>query len=441
MKIIPTLVMSVLSLSGFTQNPIVPPGIYMADPAAQSWEDGRLYLYCSVDEAGNWYCSRKYHVLSTPDMINWELHKNTFSTIGDKAAVAYNDNLLFAPDCMFKDGKYYLYYCQPDKLHAEGVAVSKSPIGPFTSGKPMDVGPYNQIDPGVFIDDDGQAYYVWGQFSMKMAVLDSSMTGLIEGSLKDSILTESEHYFHEGAFMTKRNGLYYLVYADMSRGEVPTCIGYATSSKPAGPYKYGGVIIDNDHSDPQCWNNHGSIAEYNGQWYVFYHRPTHNSRMMRKACVEPISFNVDGSIPEVEMTSQGAGPPLPADNIIDAARACWMFGNIRIEEFEKGNEALTQINDGDRAVFKYIDFKSGLKQVELKVKPGKFAGTIQLKSDYPWRGEIAQFEINKATENQEWITISTGINNITGIHALWLVFYSESENSEFNCSVDELVFR
>jgi arabinoxylan arabinofuranohydrolase len=77
----------------------------MADPAAQVWEDGRLYLYYSVDETGNWYCSRKYHVLSTDDMLNWDLHPNTFATLSPKDEVDYNDNLLFAPDCMFKNGK------------------------------------------------------------------------------------------------------------------------------------------------------------------------------------------------------------------------------------------------------------------------------------------------------------------------------------------------
>ncbi len=118
-------------------------------------------------------------------------------------------------------------------------------------------------------------------------------------SLHDSILTEEEHHFHEGAFLAKRNGIYYLVYADISRADMPTCIGYATSRNIWGPYTYGGVIIDNDHCNPGNWNNHGSIAAFNGTWYVFYHRSTHGCNTMRKACVEPISFLPDGSIPEV----------------------------------------------------------------------------------------------------------------------------------------------
>jgi len=421
------------------QNPIVPPGVYMADPAAQVWENGRLYLYCSVDLSGNWYCSRKYHVLSTDDMQHWELHENSFASEGVNDEVSYNDNLLFAPDCMYRNGKYYLYYCQPDREHAEGVAVSDDPAGPFRNGQPMNIGPYNQIDPGVFIDDDGQAYYIWGQFTLKMAKLGADMKTLQEGTIRDSVLTEQEHFFHEGAYMTKRDGLYYLVYADMSRNQTPTCIGYATSKDPMGPYTYGGVIIDNDHSDPQCWNNHGSIAEYNGQWYVFYHRPTHNSRMMRKACVEPVSFNEDGSIPEVEMTSQGAGAPLDAKRI-DAARACWMFGNVRIEQVEESNEALCRATHNDRAVIRYVDFGKGASKVSLKVRPGTVNGTIQLKADYPWRASIATINIEADGNRDEWVTLTADVSDISGTHALWIIFYGDRNSGEFGGSLDEIRF-
>ena len=83
------------------QNPIVPPGIYMADPAAHVWKDGKLYLYCSVDESTDYYCSKKYHVLSTRDMLQWQLYKNTFASAGENDEVPETDALLFAPDCNY----------------------------------------------------------------------------------------------------------------------------------------------------------------------------------------------------------------------------------------------------------------------------------------------------------------------------------------------------
>ena len=160
----------------------------------------------------------------TENMKTWTIHENVFASKGEKDGISYNDNLLFAPDCAFTKDSFYLYYCQPDNSAPEGVATSGSPAGPFTRGKKIDLAGYNQIDPSLFIDDDGQAYYLWGQFTMKMAKMKSNMRELDLSTLKDSILTEQNHFFHEGAFMAKRNGIYYLVYADISRAEMPTCI-------------------------------------------------------------------------------------------------------------------------------------------------------------------------------------------------------------------------
>jgi arabinoxylan arabinofuranohydrolase len=407
-----------------TSNPISPPGVYIADPTARVWKDGKLYIYGSADENCDYYCSHRYHMLVTEDMRRWELVKNVFSSRGEGDEVPYNDNLLFAPSAAYKDGTYYLYYCQPDREHAEGVATSTSPTGPFTGGQPMDVGGYNEIDPGVFIDDDGQAYYYWGQFTLKMAKLKPNMKELDRSTIRDSVLTESEHFFHEGAFMTKINGLYYLVYADISRGDIPTAIGYATASAPWGPYTYGGVIIDNNHCNPGNWNNHGSIAKFNGQWYVFYHRSTHGCNKMRKAAVEPIEILADGSIPEVEMTSQGAGGPIDARRKIQAAWACILNGNVRIERHGPQAEGVAKIKSGDKAAYKYIDFGAGVESMTIRLAPGSKGGRIVVSQDKPWHRRLAQLEI-EPSENGGWQELTFPVERAEGIHALWLHFYGD----------------
>lgn len=418
------LCFSLFIIKAFAQNPIVPPGVYFADPAAHVWNDGKLYVYGSVDESTGYYCSWRYHVLSSADLMKWELFDNRFASKGPNDQVPESDQLLFAPDCQFKDGKYYLYYCLPDREFTEGVAISSSPTGPFANGRNIKLYGYNQIDPCVFIDDDGQAYYIWGQFTAKMAKLKPNLIEIDATTIRDSVLTEWEHFFHEGSHLVKRNGIYYFIYAHLGRADMPTCIGYATSRSPMGPYKYGGVIIDNDHCDPGVWNNHGSIVEFNGQWYVFYHRSTHNSKMMRKACVEPIFFNEDGSIGEVEMTSQGAGPPLDALSQIDAERACLLFGNVRIQAFASDNEELAGIQNNDRAAFKYINFGDGVDSVTFRVKPGKRFAKIDLALDMPWHQSIGSVDIPGA-EQGKWQNITVALKSNSGVHALWLRFYGE----------------
>ncbi len=413
----------------FAQNPIVPPGVYIADPSARVWNDGKLYVYGSTDESPNYYCSYHHDVLYTSDLKTWSIQKNTFASKGENDQVPYNDALLFAPDVAYKNGLYYLYYCQPDKNTREGVATSKSPLGPFTSGKPIDVGQHNQIDPAVFMDDDGQAYYIWGQFNAKIAKLKPNMTEIDSTTVNDKILTEKEHFFHEGGYMVKRNGIYYFIYAHMGRGGKPTCIGYATSNSPMGPFKYGGVIIDNSFSDPGNWNNHGSIIEFNKQWYVFYHRATHGSNTMRKACMEPIFFNKDGSINEVEMTTQGAAKPLDALMKMDAERACLLHGNVRISAISEKNEALTQIKKGDKVAYKYIDFKDGVDRVTVNVLAGKSDAIIDFALDNIWGPSIGSVKIPANATAQGWQQHTIKVKKVNGVHALWLRFNATTEDT------------
>jgi beta-xylosidase len=400
----------------FAQNPISPPGVYIADPTARLDRDGKMYVYGSLDETRTDYCSHRYNIISSPDLLHWQLYKNTFASKGDNDQVPYSDGWLYAPDMIERDGRYYLYYCLSGG--GEGVAFADRPQGPFTGGR--EIAGAQGIDPTVFIDDDDQAYYYWGQFSAKGARMNPDMTTIDETSVVDGLVTEKEHFFHEGGFVFKRNGIYYFVYAHMGRQDRPTCIGYSTSNSPLGPFKYGGVIIDNAGSDPAVWNNHGSVAEFKGQWYVFYHRPTHNCVMMRKACVEPITFLPDGSIPEVEMTSQGAGPALKATDRTEAERACLLHGNVRIQlvEGSTDNEALTCIHDGDRAAWKYIDYGHGVNRFTARVR-SQTGGRISIAGDKPWHSTGASVNI---PANQDWTEISCPVRRLSGVHTLWLQF-------------------
>lgn len=404
------------------QNPIAPEGLYIADPSAHVWKDGKMYVYGSRDENPNYYCSWDHYVLSSSDLINWEITKNAFASKGPNDQVSYSDDKLYAPDCMYKNGTWYMYYCLASSKNTEGVATSKSPTGPFINGKPIDTKGINEIDPCVFMDDDGQAYYIWGQFTAKMAKLKPNMMEIDQSTIKDSVVTEKEHFFHEGGYMVKRNGIYYFIYAHMGRANRATCIGYSTAKSPMGPFKYGGVIIDNDHCDPAVWNNHGSIVEMNQQWYVFYHRSTHACVTMRKACVEPIYFKEDGSIPEVEMTTQGAGKPLDALSRIEARRACLLFGNVRVMDFGKDKEDLEGIHNDDKAAYKYIDFGNGVDQFTVNAIPGTNGGKIDLLIDQPWGPSIGTIEIPAKGDGKSWETITSKIKGIKGVHALWIRF-------------------
>lgn len=418
-------------------NPISPPGLYIADPEARVMPDGRVYIYGSLDEPGNTWCSHHYDVLSSTDLVHWNVEQASFATRGEGKQADYTDRVLYAPDCIYHQGKYYLYYCLADGGDDEGVAVSDSPYGPFRDGTVIHRA--TGIDPSVFIDDDGQAYLFWGQAHAKGAKLSKDMRS-IEGEIHDSLLTYENHAFNEASSVRKRNGIYYYIYGGHQRHGETNCatLNYATATSPFGPYTYKGVIIDNYHSNKAVVNNHGSIVEINGQWYIFYHRPTHGWANMRKVCAEPIRFNADGTIDEVMMTTQGIGGPIDPKLRMDAARACELKGHLMIKVRRPAHdipvEYLSEIRNNDVAHWRYFDFgRKGVCQFTCKTTGPCQAGHIELHIDTPEGPIIGTCRIQPQSGEVAYAFHSTAVTEVSGVHALVMVFKGDQpENKDQN---------
>lgn len=435
-----------------THNPILPLEYHIPDSEAHVFSDGRLYLYGSLDELADAWCSTRYHVVSA-DMKTWTVHETVFrgedvpwyrapapqgkdsgisegktesnltppsafmkrrEETADAKELAKTPGLapelpcLYAPDCMEKDGKYYLYFCMADG--SEGVAVSERPEGPFRDPVRL---PAQGIDPAVFMDRDGKAYYFWGQIRPFGVPLNPDMKSFDPEKVVPEIATEEEHFFHEGASMRKIKDMYYLVFSDIERGR-PTSLGYATAASPLGPFTYRGIIIDNTGCDPSSWNDHGSIECVNGQWYVFYHRSSRNTQLYRRLCIEPITINADGSIDEVPMTSQGPGEPFGPGEKIMAYQACGLSGSCYIDADEKVEESLQHIEAGDSAVFRYVKSDQAFKKAVLEFEgagrvrillDGKEVGEAILQGDQAGKACSAEISLEGAAAGCFWLKL------------------------------------
>jgi alpha-L-fucosidase 2 len=204
---------------------------------------------------------------------------------------------MWAPDCAYKNGTYYFYFPHPsgtdwNNTWKVGIATSKSPAGGFeVQGYFAGIDSFAMIDPAVFTDDDGQAYFYYGGGSKcRGGKLKDNMLEL-DGPLQDMTGLED---FHEAAWVFKKDGVYYMMYADNMRGR--NRLRYATSDRPLGPWTYRGILLDPVSSD----TSHGSIVEYRGQWYLFYHTCDISGRgNLRSICFDKLYFDSDGSIRKV----------------------------------------------------------------------------------------------------------------------------------------------
>lgn len=405
-------------------NPVLPLEHFVPDSEARVMPDGRLYVYGSYDISGNMaYCSSVLHVFSTDNLVDWVDHGVSFSS--KDIPWTSVESLLYAPDCIHRDGKYYLYFCLSD--NTEGVAVSENPYGPFKNPVSIEHASGDGIDPAIFLDDDGQAYYYWGQFALRGAKMNSDMKTLDASSINRNIIDEKRHGFHEGASVRKHNGIYYLVYTSIIRGKA-TCLAYATSESPLGPFSYRGVIIDNVGVDPDTWNNHGSIECFHGKWYVFYHRSSQNSNFNRRLCIEPIEFLEDGTIPEVFPTTQGTEKPISAACVLHASRACRLGGwgsNACIAPDPKSivPEVIKDVCGNGWAAYRYIEFNDRLTHVTVGYE-SEGEGELEI-----WTGDkcIAAFRLPSTNNQIGSVTVS--IHPVSGVFTLFLEWRFKKDSS------------
>lgn len=295
-----------LTATAFGGNPIIS-HIFTADPAAMVY-NGRVYLYTGHDEQtvrGDGFLMKEWHVFSSADMVNWTDHGPMLKLSDFRWAQAN----AWAGQCIERNGKFYWYVPmshQNIEGFAIGVAVADSPTGPFkdargsaliTNNMTRDVTiSYDDIDPTVFIDDDGQAYLYWGNTRCNVIKLKDNMIE-VEGSYMD---VPGLRGFTEAPYIHKRNGIYYMSYA----AGYPETIDYATSNSPLGPWTYRGRINDLIPNSP---TNHQSIIEFNNQWYFFYHNaglPT-GGEFRRSVCLDYLKYNSNGTIQKVVQTQKG----------------------------------------------------------------------------------------------------------------------------------------
>ena len=444
-------------------NPYLPSWEYIPDGEPYVF-DGRVYVYGSHDFFNGYvFCMGDYVCWSAPedDLTDWRYEGVIYEKTQDPANKDAS-MCLYAPDVTKgPDGRYYLYYVL-DHLDIVSVAVCDTPAGKYEflgyvrykdgtlyGRKPGDE---PQFDPGVLTEGDSTYLYTGfcgrgdkNRHGAMLVVLGKDMLTIEEDMRFVAPGVEYEagtgfegHAFFEAPSIRKVGDTYYFIYSSTPMHEL--C--YATSKNPREGFSYGGVIVSNcdlhigdEPTLPKAYggNNHGSIVEIHGKWYIFYHRQTNNTWYSRQGCLEEITILEDGSIPQVEMTSCGPnGGPLPGKGEYPAYIACHIFDKDRrmitgapnaayiTQDGKDGDEFeghIANIHDGTTIGFKYFDFED-VKKITLSIRGYGWGGKIQVKTE-KYGEALAQIDLHNTNI---WFDYTSDIALPGGVHSLYLTY-------------------
>jgi Glycosyl hydrolases family 43/Carbohydrate binding module (family 6) len=402
------------------QNPLIMDQ-FTADPSARVFGN-RVYVYPSHDILATatrgrlgWFCMEDYHVFSSEDLTNWTDH-GVIVTQNKVAWVKPDSYSMWAPDCIYRNGKYYFYFPTTPKDTTKGkgftigVAVGDKPEGPFVP-QPEPIKNVRGIDPNVFIDKDGQAYLYWSAGNIYGAKLHENML-----ELTSEVVTLQElpsKGLKEGPFMFERNGKYYLTYPHVEN-KIER-LEYAIGDNPLGPFKITGTIMD--ESPTGCWTNHHSIIPFKNQWYLFYHHNdlSPNFDKARSIRADSLSFNEDGTIRKVTPTLRGIGVSKANSTIQpDRYSAISSYG-AGIDFLDTTNRFLgwKTILEQPGAWVQYntVEFsKTPEKKVEIKAFTTTGA-TLVIRTKDPAGTVIAEFTLPKG---QDWRNYKYPVKGVKG---------------------------
>lgn len=429
-------------------NPIAQ-NIYTADPAPMVYDD-TMYIYTGHDEDNStWYTMNDWRCYSSKDMVNWTDH-GTVLTLDDFDWVKSD---AWAGQCIERNGKFYFYVPVTAKTGqtAIGVAVADTPIGPFEDaiGKPLiTTKEGGDIDPSVFIDNDGQAYLYWGNPALKYVKLNEDMVSY-EGEVVTVPLTiegfrkreqepdaqpKRETLYEEAPWIYRRGDIYYLVYA----ADLPEHIAYSTSTSPTGPWLFGGVIMPTQGGS---FTNHPGIADFKGHSYFVYHNAMlpGGTGFMRSVAVEEFEYTADGKIPEINMTKEGpdAIETLNPYQRTEAETIAWGNG-IETEKCSAGGVNICDIQNGDNIKVENVDFgEDGAGVFTASVACGnqpeiQKGGSVELRLDSATGTLVGELPVSYTGGWDSWKEKSTAVSGVSGIHDLFFVFKGDHEGDLFH---------
>lgn len=284
----------------------------MADPFVLR-SGGKYYLY-GTDAGGD--AQFGFKVYESTDLVTWSnpvgVHEggralkktNSWGTKGFWGAEVYE-----------RGGSFYMYYTVEEHL---AIATSSSPLGPFIQEEKKPVHIQKEIDPHLFVDDDGRAYMYYVSFENKsndiyvVEMNDDWLTPKEDTKTRCIWFTQpwenadpkfAKWPVTEGSAVLKQKGIYYLFYTGNHFLSPKYAVGYATATSPMGPWtKYEGNPILSETKNLRGTGHCSFVKAPNNEIVMVYHSHKNvTTPNPRKMAIDRGEFvaNPDKSKPDI----------------------------------------------------------------------------------------------------------------------------------------------
>ncbi len=446
-------------------NPISPL-IFCADPTAVEY-NGRLYVYGTNDHQQyevvgkdgeqHYGFIKSLTVMSTADMVNWTYHGAI-----DVESIAPWIWAAWAPTIVSRveeDGLTHFYMYFSNSGGGVNVITSTDPVTGWTDplGKPLIDGSVisldecpNPFDPGVCIDDNGDAWLSFGAgvgkgcdeympHSARIVKLGDDML-----SFASDFVEIPAPYLMEASELNYINGKYVYTYcttwderfkweftkydADPPSG---CSMAYMTTETPldTDSWVWEGEYFTNSGNSGtgmEFANNHTHLHKFKGKWYMLHH-----TLVLRKAMEYQGGFR-SICVEELDVDEENVKLPMDAASFEGVAQN----GTLNPFELHSGAEMATcagmahvKTPDSEVSAMSSVSTAEGgwiyLKGVDFDKIPEYFyayvtgSGQIEVRLDDIDSKSVAAVAFENAAGDKYYSQVK---GNINGIHDVYILF-------------------
>lgn len=275
--------------------------------------DGIFYATGSSNDWGP-----LYPIYESSDLKNWRFVNYVFKEIPE-----WTSSSFWAPELVYRDGKFYCYYTakRKDGVSVIGVASTEDISSGFEDhGQLLEWG-NESIDAFVF-QEGNELYVSWKAYGLNpdkpIQLLGAALSedGLqLKGEVFEILTAESGNWENggiEGQSIVEKDGYLYLLYSGNAccGALCDYMVGVARAKSFQGPWeKYTGNPILTGNQNWKC-PGHGTAIQSGDDWYYLYHAyPTAGFPYLGRAAVlSQFFWNEADAWPYFKVNDQSSQP-------------------------------------------------------------------------------------------------------------------------------------